>query len=97
MELKDFISETIKQIADGIWEGNSYLKTKSGSSEGIKSQYTKIDFDIAVSSNEQNKDDIGGKISVIQVFNARASTSKSASTYNENRIKFEVLAHIKTS
>lgn len=29
MELKEFISETIKQIADGILEGNSYIKKRA--------------------------------------------------------------------
>ena len=96
MELKDFISETIKQITDGVLEGSSYVKLKSNSS-GIKDQYTKIDFDIAITTNEENKDDLGGKVSVVQVFSAGASTSKSASTSSQNRIKFEVLAHIKTS
>lgn len=97
MELKDFISETIKQVTDGILEGSSYVKAKSNSSEGVRDQYTKIDFDIAITTNEENKDDLGGKVSVVQVFSAGASTSKSASTSSQNRIKFEVLAHVKTS
>ncbi|BDD01366.1 hypothetical protein [Persicobacter psychrovividus] len=96
MELKDFISETIKQITDGILEGNSYVKEKSNSLEGVRNQYTKIDFDIAITSNEENKDDLGGKVSVVQVFSAGASTTKSASTSSQNRIKFEVLAAINT-
>lgn len=96
MELKDFISETIKQITDGILEGNSYVKEKSHSSEGIRNQYTKIDFDIAISTNEENKNDIGGKVTVVQVFNAGASSSTASTTTNQNRIKFEVLAAINT-
>lgn len=97
MELKDFISETIKQITDGILDGSSYVREKSKSSEGIRDQYTKIDFDIAITTNEENKDNLGGKVSVVQVFSAGASTSKSASTSSQNRIRFEVLAHVKTS
>jgi len=96
MELKDFISETIKQITDGILEGNLYVKEKSNSSEGIRDQYTKIDFDIAISTNEENKNDVGGKVTVVQVFNARASSSTASTTTNQNRIKFEVLAAINT-
>ena len=96
MELKDFISETIKHITDGVLEGSSYVKEKSKSSEGVKSQYTKIDFDIAITANEENKGDLGGKLSVVQVFSAGASTSKSASTSSQNRIKFEILVAIKT-
>lgn len=97
MELKDFISETIKQITDGILEGSSYVKERSKSSEGVSDGYTKIDFDIAITTNEENKDDFGGKVSVVQVFSAGGSTSKLASTLSQNRIKFQVLAHIKTS
>lgn len=97
MELKDFISETIKQITDGILEGSSYVKEKSNSTEGVRNEYTKIDFDIAITTNENNKDDLSGKISVVQVFNVGASSSKFASTTSQNRIKFQVLAHIKTS
>ncbi|EKT3958549.1 hypothetical protein NTJ28_002565 [Flavobacterium psychrophilum] len=97
MELKDFISETIKQITDGILDGSSYVREKSKSSEGIRDQYTKIDFDIGITTNEENKDDLGGKVSVVQVFSAGASTSKSASTSSQNRIRFEVFAHVKTS
>ena len=97
MELKDFISETIKQITDGILEGNTYIKEKSNSLEGIRNKYTQIDFDIAVTSNEENKGDLGGKISVVHVFSAGASTSKSASTSSQNRIQFNVHAAIKTT
>lgn len=97
MELKDFISETIKQITDGVLEGSSYVRKMSKSSEGIREQYTKIEFDIAITTNQENKDDLGGKVSVVQVFSAGASISKSASTLSQNRIKFEVLALIKTS
>ncbi|ADF54394.1 hypothetical protein ZPR_4090 [Zunongwangia profunda SM-A87] len=96
MELKDFISETIKQITDGILEGNTYVKDKSNSSEGIRDQYTKINFDIAISTNEENKNDLGGKVTVVQVFNAGASSSKASSTTNQNRIQFEILAAINT-
>ena len=90
MELKDFISETIKQITDGILEGNTYVKDKSNSSEGIRDQYTKINFDIAISTNEENKNDLGGKVT------AGASSSKASSTTNQNRIQFEILAAINT-
>ena len=97
MELKDFISETIKQITDGVLEGSQYIKETSSSQEGIRDQYTSIDFDIAISTNEENKDELGGKVTVVQVFNAGASNSKISSTTNQSRIKFTLLASIKTS
>ena len=96
MQLKDFISETIKQITDGLLEGSAYVKERSNSSEGVRDDYTKINFDVAVTSNEENKDDLGGKVSVVQVFSAGASTSKSSNTSNHNRIQFEILIAVNT-
>ena len=96
MELKDFISETVKQITDGILEGNKYVREKSNSSEGIRNQYTKVIFDIAVTTNEEATDKLGGKISVVQVFNVGASTESVNKTSNYNRIQFELLLSVNT-
>lgn len=96
MELKSFVSETIKQITDGVLEGSSYIKGKSKSEEGIKNGYTEIDFDIAVTINEESREDIGGKISVVQVFNAGAGSHQSSSKISQNRIKFKIMAAIST-
>lgn len=97
MELKDFITETLKQITDGILEGSNYVREKSKSTEGVRDQYTKVDFDIAVTTNEEEKDKIGGKVSVVQIFNAGASSENTNKTSNYNRIKFNLLVHVKTS
>lgn len=97
MELKDFISGTIKQITDGILEGNEYVKNKSKSLEGVRSQYTKVNFDVGITINEEHKDDFGGKISVVQVFSAGGSTSKNTSTSSQNRIQFDLLVMVKTA
>jgi hypothetical protein len=51
---------------------------------------------VAVTSNEENKDDLGGKVSVVQVFSAGASTSKSTNTSNHNRIQFEIMIAVNT-
>jgi len=96
MELKDFISETVKQITDGILEGNKYVREKSNSSEGIRNQFTKVIFDIAVTTNEEAIDKLGGKISVVQVFNVGASTESVNKTSNFNRIHFELLLSVNT-
>jgi hypothetical protein len=91
MELKDFIAESIKQITDGLIEGHEYIQQKQPGSEGIQNGYRRISFDIGVQSSEGNKDDIGGKITVAQIFNAGAKSQNSSSTINTNRIQFEVL------
>ncbi|RED22456.1 hypothetical protein BD847_3085 [Flavobacterium cutihirudinis] len=94
MELKEFISESIKQITDGLIEGHNYIKQKSPTSEGVENGYRKIHFDIGVQSNEGNKDDIGGKITVSQIFQVGGKTESSSSTINTNRIQFDVLIAI---
>jgi hypothetical protein len=96
MELKDFISGTIKEITDGILEGDKYVKDKSKNSEGVRSQYTKINFDVGVTTNEEEKGSIGGKVSVIQIFNVGASTENASKVSNFNRIQFELLINVKT-
>jgi serine kinase of HPr protein (carbohydrate metabolism regulator) len=97
MELKDFIAGTISQITDGIIEGDKYVKVKSGSDEGVRSQYTKIHFDVAVTTNEEEKDKLGGKVSVVQIFNVGASSESSNKISNFNRIQFELLINVSTN
>ncbi len=97
MELKEFIAETIKHVTDGVLEGDEYVKEKSKSKEGVRQRYTSIEFDIAITTNKEDKDDIGGKISVVEIFNAGASKSKISSTFNQNRIKFSLDLNIKTN
>lgn len=96
MELKDFISETIRQITDGIIEGDKYVKEHSKNTEGVRNQYTKINFDVGVTTNEEEKGKVGGKVSVIQIFNVGASTENATNVSNYNRIQFDLLIHVKT-
>jgi len=97
MELKDFIAGTIKQVTDGILEGDKYVKEKANTSEGVRSQYTTVKFDVGVSVNEEHKDEYGGKVSVVQVLNIGGSKSKLSNSTSENRIQFEILINVKTS
>ena len=94
MELKEFIAESIKQITDGLVEGHEYIKKKSPNSEGGENGYRRIHFDIGVQSNEGNKDDVGGKITVAHIFQAGGKSENSSSTINTNRIQFDVLIAI---
>ncbi|UWY27157.1 hypothetical protein N4T20_15650 [Flavobacterium sp. TR2] len=94
MELKEFISESIKQIVDGLIEGQQYIKEKSPNSEGVSNNYRKINFDIGVQSSEGNKDDVGGKITVAQIFQVGGKTESNSSIVNTNRIQFDVLIAI---
>lgn len=94
MELKEFISESIKQITDGLIEGHDYIKKKSPRSDGIENGYRKIHFDIGVQSSEGSTDDIGGKITVAQIFQVGGKSESNISTINTNRIQFDVLIAI---
>jgi hypothetical protein len=95
MELKEFISESIKQITDGLIEGHKYIKEKSPNSIGVENGFRRINFDIGVQSSEDNKDDVVGKITVANIFQAGGKSEISSSTINTNRIQFDVLIAIK--
>ncbi|WP_162343207.1 hypothetical protein [Cyclobacterium salsum] len=94
MELNEFISETIKQVTDGLMEGHEYVKEKSPDSGGIETGTSKINFDIGVQSNEGNVNDVGGKITVAQIFQLRGKSESNSSIQNVNRIQFDVTMHI---
>ncbi len=94
MELKEFISESLKQITDGLMEGHRYIKDKSPNAEGVQNGYRRIHFDIGVQSNEGNKEDVGGKLTVAQILQVGGKTENISSTVNTNRIQFDVLVHI---
>lgn len=96
MELKKFVSETIKQITDGLIEGNDYLIEKAKDSEGIDSSYKKIHFDIAVTTNEGEKDNLGGGVFVAHIFKAGASSELTSVTSNTSRVQFDIFVHLKT-
>lgn len=77
-------------------DANQYVKVTSNSDEGIRNQYTKVNFDIAITTNEEEKNSIGGKVSVVQIFSAGASNENLNKISNFNRIQFEVLISVNT-
>ncbi|MDG1728968.1 MAG: hypothetical protein P8K68_00260 [Algibacter sp.] len=96
MELKEFISETIKQIADGLVEGHNHIKEKYEKSDGIQDAYKKIHFDVAITSSDEDKINGGGKIKIASVFDLGAKAEGTSKTTNHNRIQFETFLHVKT-
>ncbi len=94
MDLKDFVSESIKQITDGLIESHDYIKSKSPGSQGVETGFKRINFDIGVQSNEGNQNDLGGKITVAQIFQMGTKSETNSSTQNVNRIQFDVQIHI---
>ena len=94
MELKQFVSETIKQITDGLLDGDKYIKEKYNGI-GLRNQSTKVRFDVAVTTNEEEKTDLGGKINVVKVFSAGASNESINKTSNYSRVEFEIFMNVK--
>lgn len=90
MELKRFIKESIIEIADGLSEGHKYVTENHSESTGIRNEYRKIEFDIAVASNEEKTTGIDGKISVAKIFNVGGKNEAVDSISNYSRIKFYI-------
>ncbi len=90
MELKEFITNTIKEVADGILEGHGYVKEKKIG--GVKQQKIKINFDVNVASDETNILGAGGKLVIASLisFGAKAENKTANSQYNKIQFSLEV-------
>lgn len=96
MEIKEFVSETIKQITDGVREGNNYIKDNNYG-EGVDgSIYRKIQFDIAVTTSKGSDADLGGKLTVAGLFSVEGKKSSDKNVSNVSRIQFDISLHVKT-
>jgi hypothetical protein len=95
MELKEFIKQTIIDITDGLIEGQKYIIDNS-LGEGIDNGYKRIKFDIAVTSQDENRIGGGGKISVVNLFSVKGEVENTSALINSNRIQFETLIAVRT-
>lgn len=95
MELKEFVTETLKQIIDGVVEAQSYAKQKD-SVIGYDKERTSliqsaevVEFDIAVTIEDgtQLKGGAGVAVGVLMLGSQAASDKVNQSS---NRIKFSV-------
>lgn len=97
LALKDFIKETIKNIADGIYEAKEELYEKHQNCiiapSTVNGNYVAneqlIKFDIAITSSKTNLKSANGKIG-INVANVSLDGNLENSKINSNRIQFEV-------
>ncbi len=96
MELKEFIKQTIIDITDGLIEGQKYIKDNN-LGEGIESGYKRIQFDIAVTSQDENKIGGGGKVTVANIFSVKGEAENVTAITNVSRIQFNTLIAIKTT
>jgi hypothetical protein len=96
MELKEFISETIKQISDGLTEGNKYIK-ETNKGEGVEDKYKEVSFDIAVTTSDEDTVGVGGKVTIAKIFSAGADSESTSNKTQYSRVQFSTYIHVKTT
>jgi len=106
MELKEFISETLIQIAEGVTDAQKRLRD-AGSAAIINTNMTEtsdghlvtggrrrpvefVDFDVAVTASNENEKKAGGGIVVASLLKIEAGGKSNQSTGSESRIKFKI-------
>ncbi|MEK7463556.1 MAG: hypothetical protein AAB610_00320 [Patescibacteria group bacterium] len=91
MELKEFIKKSLLDIRTGIREGNKEIIKELGG-EGpftLGDMKSKIDFDIAVSVEENISGKVGGGIKIVAV-NIGSNIEGNSKSSNVSRIKFSI-------
>jgi hypothetical protein len=88
MDIKLFVKETLQQIVEGVKEIQSEVATKAQIAP-IGNQREKVEFDIAVTVEEEKTKDKRAGLSVYCI-KAGAGGQTSASTSTVHRIKFSV-------
>jgi hypothetical protein len=96
MELKEFIKQTIIQITDGMLEGHKYVKENNFGSGVDDTRGKEINFDVAVTSNEEEKTGVAAKISVANVLSFGGNGENVNKASNVSRIQFKLILHVKT-
>ncbi len=105
MELKEFVSEALKQVIDGIEDAQKYVSEKEtnavinpspmgipGGAMYIEKPFNALDpveFDIALTTEQENTKSGKAKISVLSL-GANASTESQTTQSSVSRIKFLV-------
>ena len=98
VELKDFIRDTLVQIASGISEANVVLKNPEQNrydsfvlrhNRGDSSKIQGISFDIAVTASKSQTDKAGFKVALVSI-GGGAGFEKGAVAEAVHRIRFEV-------
>jgi len=96
MELKEFISETLKQLTEGIMEGHNHI-VEHGLGDGVKDcYYLPVKFDIALTVTDEDKGTVGGKVGIANVFSVGGGKENSYSNSTQSRIQFELSVAFKT-
>jgi len=106
MELKEFVSETLVQISEGIEQAQERLRQK-GSEARVNTSMTLtsnghlvtggrrraveyVEFDVAVLANEETETKAGIGIAVASLLKLDAAGKSNYSQGRESRIKFKI-------
>lgn len=94
MELKEFIKETIVQISEGIRDGQKYIDDHNYGQGIMDNKGKEISFDVAVTSEAEDKIGGGVKISVASILNVGGDGSNTLKSSNLSRIQFKLYLKI---
>lgn len=91
MELKEFIKKSLIDIRAGVREGNDKLKDDFGGESpfSLGEMKSKIEFDIAVTSEENTKGKVDGTIKVV-IAKLGSDLESHTKLGNISRIKFSI-------
>lgn len=94
MELKEFISTTLKQVVEGVIDAQDYMKKEKInaiiSPAGTYVKEKSIDFDVAITVNESNSTSAGGGINVASIITAGGKKNSESTEQSISRVKFSV-------
>jgi len=89
MNIKEFVSDTLKQIIDGVVDAQEYAKNKEAVLVPHLDYYRNISFDVAVTVDESKQKEGKAGITVWSIgAGVGGKTESSSSTVS--RIKFEI-------
>jgi hypothetical protein len=89
MDIKEFVSDTLKQIIDGVVDAQQYAKTKRAVVAPYHDYQKNIGFDIAVTVDESKQKEGKAGITVWSVGGGVSGKTESSSS-TVSRIKFEI-------
>ena len=90
MELKELIKTSIIQIADGLSAGSEHIKSANKGTGNSSGRFITVDFDVAVTSGEEDKTGLGGKITIANLVNFGGNNEVSIKNTSFSRIQFSV-------
>lgn len=102
MDLKDFVSQALIQITEGVFDAQKIVQEKGGFvNPAVRQTETgqtmhdgrviqSVEFNVAITVTEDSSCSGGGKLSVATVFKATAETASSEKNSTTSKISFNV-------